>query len=60
MNSDKNEGYIKETTKEIEKNFYYDYGRYSRNKRYKISGLVKGCKNVKDIVYYHEIEDMEH
>ena len=30
MNSDKNEGYIKETTKEIEKNFYYDYGRYFR------------------------------
>ena len=26
----------------------------------KISGLVKGCKNVKDIVYYHEIEDIEH
>lgn len=30
MNSDKNEGYIKETTKEIEKDFYYDYGRYFR------------------------------
>ena len=30
MNSDKNEGYVKETTKEIEKNFYYDYGRYFR------------------------------
>lgn len=30
MNSDKNEGYIHETTKEIEKNFYYDYGRYFR------------------------------
>ena len=30
MNSDKNEGYIKETTKEIEGNFYYDYGRYFR------------------------------
>lgn len=30
MNSDKNEGYIKDTTKEIEKNFYYDYGRYFR------------------------------
>ena len=26
----------------------------------KISGLVKGCKNVKNIVYYHEIEDIEH
>lgn len=26
----------------------------------KISGLVKGSKNVKDIVYYHEIEDIEH
>ncbi len=26
----------------------------------KISGLVKGCKNVKDIVYYHKIEDIEH
>ena len=25
VNSDKNEEYIKETTKEIEKNFYYDY-----------------------------------
>ena len=30
VNSDKNEEYIKETTKEIEKNFYYDYGRYFR------------------------------
>lgn len=30
MNSDKNDGYIKETTKEIEKDFYYDYGRYFR------------------------------
>lgn len=30
MNSDKNEGYVKETTKEIEKNFYYDYGKYFR------------------------------
>lgn len=26
----------------------------------KISGLVKGCKNVKNIVYYNEIEDIEH
>ena len=30
MNSDKNKEYIKETTKEIEKDFYYDYGRYFR------------------------------
>lgn len=30
MNSDKNEGYVKETTKIIEENFYYDYGRYFR------------------------------
>ena len=30
MNSDKNDEYIKETTKEIEKDFYYDYGRYFR------------------------------
>lgn len=30
VNSDKNEGYVKETTKEIEENFYYDYDRYYR------------------------------
>lgn len=30
MNSDKNEEYVKETTKEIEKNYYYDYGKYYR------------------------------
>ena len=30
MNSDKNDGYVKETTKVIEKNFHYDYGRYYR------------------------------
>ena len=30
MNSDKNDRYVKETTKVIEKNFYYDYGRYYR------------------------------
>lgn len=30
VNSDKNEGYIQENTKEIEKNFYYEDGRYRR------------------------------
>ena len=30
VNSDQNEDYVKETTKEIEKNFYYDYDRYYR------------------------------
>lgn len=30
MNSDKNESYVRETTKQIEENFYYDYGRYYR------------------------------
>ena len=30
VNSDKNEGYVRETTKEIEENFYYDYDRYYR------------------------------
>lgn len=30
VNSDKNEGYIQENTKEIEKNFYYENGRYRR------------------------------
>lgn len=25
----------------------------------KISGLVKGCKKVKDIIYYNEIEDIK-
>lgn len=30
VNSDKNEGYIQENTKEIEKNFYYEGGRYRR------------------------------
>ncbi len=30
VNSDKNESYVKDTTKEIEKNFYYDYDRYYR------------------------------
>ena len=30
VNSDKNETYIKETTKKIEDNFYYDYDRYYR------------------------------
>lgn len=24
----------------------------------KISGLVKGCKNVKDIIYYNNINDI--
>lgn len=26
----------------------------------KISGLVKGCKSVKDIIYYENIEDIKH
>ena len=30
VNSDKNERYIQENTKEIEKNFYYEDGRYRR------------------------------
>ena len=30
VNSDKNETYVKETTKKIEDNFYYDYDRYYR------------------------------
>lgn len=30
VNSDKNDNYIEETTKEIEENFYYDNGRYRR------------------------------
>lgn len=30
VNSDKNESYQKESTKKIEENFYYDYGRYFR------------------------------
>lgn len=30
VNSDKNETYVKETTKEIEKDFYFDYDRYYR------------------------------
>lgn len=45
MNSDKNDGYIKETTKEIEKDFYYDYGRYFRlfNKE-QFDRLTKGWR----------------
>lgn len=30
VNSDKNDGYINENTKEIEKNFYYEDGKYKR------------------------------
>ncbi len=45
MNSDKNDEYIKETTKEIEKDFYYDYGRYFRlfNKE-QFDRLTKGWR----------------
>ncbi len=30
VNSDKNEGYVRDITKKIERNFYYDYDRYYR------------------------------
>lgn len=45
MNFDKNDEYIKETTKEIEKDFYYDYGRYFRlfNKE-QFDRLTKGWR----------------